>query len=386
MVSGTSVVTERSPYYVRTSFTLGQQSGIIADWAIKNGSHKAVSVLSDWAPGAEAGKVFEANFTKGGGQVLETLKVPLANPDFAPFLQRAADLHPDTLFVFVPAGQAGTFARQFAERGLDKSGIKLIGPGDITDDDDLPTTGDTLLGVVTAGIYSAAHPSALNKEYVAAYQKATGHRANFISVGGYDGMHLIYEALKKTGGNTDADKVIAAMKGMSWESPRGPISIDPQHPRHRAERLHPQGREEGRRAVGRRVRDLRGGEGPAEGSGGEVAKRRHAAGSLTLRRTGPRLGSAAVFSAADGLGDIHDDIRRTPSGRHRRIARANRVGRHRQCSRRTGGRCRARRRATRLFLRPDQRPHLRRRSANGGSQRLPRRQGVRTRPHKRAAC
>jgi branched-chain amino acid transport system substrate-binding protein len=226
-ISGTSVVTERSPYYVRTSFTLGQQSGIIADWAIKNGSRKAVAVLSDWAPGAEAGKVFEANFTKGGGQVLETLKVPLANPDFAPFLQRATDLHPDTLFVFVPAGQAGTFARQFAERGLDKSGIKLIGPGDITDDDDLPTTGDTLLGVVTAGIYSAAHPSALNKEFVAAYQKATGHRANFLAVSGYDGMHLIYEALKKTGGKTDADAVIAAMKGMSWESPRGPISIDP---------------------------------------------------------------------------------------------------------------------------------------------------------------
>jgi branched-chain amino acid transport system substrate-binding protein len=227
MISGTSVVTERSPYYVRTSFTLGQQSGIIADWAIKNGSRKAVSVLSDWAPGAEAGKVFETNFTKGGGQVLETLKVPLANPDFAPFLQRAADMHPDTLFVFVPAGQAGTFARQFAERGLDKSGIKLIGPGDITDDDDLPTTGDTLLGVVTAGFYSAAHPSQLNQEYVAAYRKASGHRANFISVGAYDGMHVIYEALKKTGGKTEADSVVGAMKGMSWESPRGPISIDP---------------------------------------------------------------------------------------------------------------------------------------------------------------
>ncbi len=227
MVSGTSIVTEKSPYYVRTSFTLGQQSGIIADWALKNGSKKAVSILSDWAPGAEAGKVFEANFTKGGGQVLDTLKVPLANPDFSPFLQRAHDHAPDTLFVFVPAGQAGTFARQFAERGLDKSGIRLIGPGDITDDDDLPTTGDTLLGVVTAGIYSAAHPSALNKEYVAAYQKATGHRANFISVGGYDGMHLIYQALEKTKGNTDADTMVAAMKGMAWESPRGPISIDP---------------------------------------------------------------------------------------------------------------------------------------------------------------
>jgi branched-chain amino acid transport system substrate-binding protein len=227
MVSGTSVVTERSPYYVRTSFTLGQQSGIIADWAIKNGSKKAVSILSDWAPGAEAGKVFEANFTKGGGQVLDTLKVPLANPDFSPFLQRAHDLQPDTLFVFVPAGQAGTFARQFSERGLDKSGIKLVGPGDIVDDDDLPSTGDALVGVVTAGIYSAAHPSQLNKDYAAAYQKASGHRANFISVGGYDGINLIYEALKKTGGNPDADAIINAMKGMTWESPRGTISIDP---------------------------------------------------------------------------------------------------------------------------------------------------------------
>src|ERR1700674_767262 len=227
-ISGTSVVTERSPYYVRTSFTLGQQSGIIADWAIKNGSRKAVSILSDWAPGAEAGKVFEQNFTKGGGQILETLKVPLANADFSPFLQRAHDLQPDTLFVFVPAGQAGTFARQFAERGLDKSGIKLIGPGDIVDDNDLPGTGDSMLGVVTAGIYSAAHDSKMNKDYVAAFQKANNMRPNFISLGGYDGMHLIYEALKKTGGKTDGDTLITAMKGMKWESPRGPISIDPE--------------------------------------------------------------------------------------------------------------------------------------------------------------
>jgi branched-chain amino acid transport system substrate-binding protein len=227
MVSGTSVVTERSPYYVRTSFTLGQQSGIIADWAVKNGGKKTVSILSDWAPGAEAGKVFADHFTKGGGEILDTLKVPLANPDFSPFLQRAHDLQPDTLFVFVPAGQAGTFARQFAERGLDKSGIKLIGPGDIVDDDDLPSTGDALLGVVTAGIYSAVHPSQLNKDYAAAYQKASGHRANFISVGGYDGIHLIYQALAKTGGNPDADMIIGAMKGMTWESPRGTISIDP---------------------------------------------------------------------------------------------------------------------------------------------------------------
>jgi branched-chain amino acid transport system substrate-binding protein len=250
MVSGTSVVTERSPYYVRTSFTLGQQSGIIADWAIKNGSKKAVSILSDWAPGAEAGKVFAQHFTKAGGQVLDTLKVRLANPDFAPFLQRAADLHPDTLFVFVPAGQAAPFARQFVERRLDKSGIKLVGPDDIVDDDDLPGTG--LLGVVTAGIYSAAHPSTLNRQPGTGHAARRGHcrhlfgRASFDAqqtiyrrseddrpprqfhlLGGYDGMHLIYAALQKTGGKTAADALIAGMKGMAWESPRGPISIDP---------------------------------------------------------------------------------------------------------------------------------------------------------------
>jgi len=229
MVSGTSgVINPNNPYMVRTSFTLGQQSGIIAEWAAKNGSKKVAIIQSDWAPGAEAAAVFTDAFTKAGGQIAETIKVPLANPDFAPFLQRARDLNPDTLFVFVPAGQAGTFAKQFAERGLDKAGIKLIGPGDIVDDNDLPSMGDAMLGVVTAGIYSAYHNSPANKEYVAAFQKANGHRPNFISLGGYDGMHAIYEALKKTQGKTDGDGLINAMKGMTWESPRGQISIDPE--------------------------------------------------------------------------------------------------------------------------------------------------------------
>src|ERR1700731_2462240 len=228
MVSGTSgVINPNNPYMVRTSFTLGQQSGIIAEWAAKNGAKKVVIVQSDWAPGAEAAAVFTDSFTKAGGQVVETIKVPLANPDFSPFLQRARDLNPDTLFVFEPAGQAGTFAKQFAERGLDKAGVKLIGPGDIVDDNDLPGMGDSMLGVVTAGIYSAARDSQMNKEYVAAFQKTNPMRPNFISLGGYDGMHLISEALKKTGGKTEGDTLINAMKGMKWESPRGPISIDP---------------------------------------------------------------------------------------------------------------------------------------------------------------
>jgi branched-chain amino acid transport system substrate-binding protein len=229
MVSGTSgVINPNNPYMVRTSFTLGQQSGIIAEWAAKNGSKKVAIIQSDWAPGAEATAVFTQAFTKAGGQIVETIKVPLANPDFAPFLQRARDANPDTLFVFVPASQAGTFAKQFAERGLDKAGIKLIGPGDIVDDNDLPGMGDSMLGVVTAGIYSALHNSPTNKEYVAAFKKANGFRPNFISLGGYDGMHVMYEALKKTQGKTDGDALVNAMKGTKWESPRGPISIDPE--------------------------------------------------------------------------------------------------------------------------------------------------------------
>ena len=229
MVSGTSIVIERSPYFVRTSWTHGQQASVLANWAAKNRAKRVTIISSDWAPGAEASGVFAEFFTKAGGEIIETIKVPLANPDFAPFLQRARDTRPDTLFVFVPAGQAAVFAKQFVERGLDKSGIRLIGPGDITDDDDLPGMSDAMIGTITAGFYSADHPSAMNKNYVAAFKKANPNmRPNFISVSAYDGMHLIYEALKKTGGKTDGDNLIGAMKGMAWESPRGPISIDPE--------------------------------------------------------------------------------------------------------------------------------------------------------------
>jgi branched-chain amino acid transport system substrate-binding protein len=229
MAAGTSIITERSPYIVRTSFTLPQSTVIMAEWAVKNGIKKVVSMVSDYAPGIDSEGSFKETFTKAGGQILESIRVPLANPDFAPFLQRARDAKPDAVFVFVPSGQGGTFVKQFIERGLDKAGIKIIGPGDVTDDDLLNGMGDQVIGTVTAHMYSAAHPSQVNKAYVAAFKKANpGLRPNFMSVGGYDGMHLIYEALKKTGGKTDGDQLIAAMKGMAWESPRGPISIDPQ--------------------------------------------------------------------------------------------------------------------------------------------------------------
>lgn len=228
MVSGTSIVTEKSAYFVRTSWTHAQQASVLANWAARTGSKRVTIISSDWAPGHEASGVFAATFTRAGGVIVETLKVPLANPDFAPFLQRAHDSNPDTLFVFVPAGQAAVLAKQFVERGLDKSGIKLIGPGDITDDEDLAGMSDAMIGTVTAGFYSVAHPSAINKEYVAAFKKANANvRPNFISVSAYDGMHLIYDALKKTEGKTEGDALVAAMKGMAWESPRGPVAIDP---------------------------------------------------------------------------------------------------------------------------------------------------------------
>src|SRR6185436_5084160 len=173
-------------------------------------------------------KSFTDKFKSAGGEIAGAIRVQLANPDFAPFLQRAADAKPDALFIFVPSGQSGTFVRQFVERGLDKAGVKLIGPGDVTDDDLLPAMGDAVIGTVTAHMYSAAHPSQMNKDFVAAFEKANNFRPNFMAVGGYDGMHLIYEALKKTAGKTDGDALLAAMKGTKWESPRGPISIDPE--------------------------------------------------------------------------------------------------------------------------------------------------------------
>src|SRR5215510_810566 len=220
MAAGTSIITERSPYIVRTSFTLPQSSIIIADWAIKNGIKKVVSIVSDYAPGADSENSFKERFTAAGGQILEAIRVPLQNPDFAPFLQRARDAQPDAIFVFVPSGQGGTFVKQFAERGLDKAGIKLIGPGDVTDDDLLNGMGDAVIGAVTAHLYSAAHPSDMNKKFVEAFKKANnGMRPNFMAVGGYDGTHLIYAALKKTNGATDGGALIAAMKGMAWESP-----------------------------------------------------------------------------------------------------------------------------------------------------------------------
>jgi len=229
MAAATSIITDKSPYIVRTGFTLPQVTVGIADWAAKNGIKKAVTLVSDFGPGIDAETAFKTRFTAAGGQVVEELRVPLRNPDFAPFLQRVRDANPDAVFVFVPSGVGAIFMKQLTERGLDKSGIRLIGTGDVTDDDILNDMGDVALGVVTSFHYSAAHNSAVNKAYVADYKKANPTmRPNFMGVGGYDGMQLIYKALEATKGSTNGDALLAAMKGMAWESPRGPITIDAQ--------------------------------------------------------------------------------------------------------------------------------------------------------------
>jgi branched-chain amino acid transport system substrate-binding protein len=228
MMAATSVVTERSPYIVRTSFSVPQTVVPLANWAAATGIKTVVTVVSDYAPGIDVETAFKQRFEAAGGTVLESLRVPLSSNDFAPALQRVADAKPDALLGFVPAGVGPVFIRQFVERGLDKSGIKFIAEGSLTEDDIVNQIGDAALGVITTHHYSAAHDSPENKAFVAAFRQANnGMRPNLMAAQAYDGMHLIYEALKKTNGLTDGDALIAAMKGMSWISPRGPMSIDP---------------------------------------------------------------------------------------------------------------------------------------------------------------
>ncbi len=228
MMAATSVITERSPYIVRTSFSVPQTTVPLATWAAENGIKRVVTVVSDYAPGIDVETAFKQRFEALGGTVIESLRVPLSSNDFAPALQRVTDAKPDALLGFVPAGVGPIFVRQFVERGLDKSGIKFIAEGSLTEDNVVNEIGPAALGIITTHHYSASHNSPENKAFVAEFKKATsGLRPNLMAVQAYDGMYLIYEALKKTNGATDGDALIAAMKGMSWISPRGPMSIDP---------------------------------------------------------------------------------------------------------------------------------------------------------------
>lgn len=231
MNAASSVITTKSPYIARVSMTLPQSSAPMANWAAKNGVKKVYTLVSDYAPGIDAETAFKAAFTAAGGQVVDSVRVPLKNPEFSPFIQRIKDTKPDGVFIFLPAGEQGVaFMKGFEERGLAKEGIKVVATGDLTDDHVLPAMGDATLGVITTFHYSIAHDSPENKAFLKAYQEATGDtgRPNFMAVAGYDGMAAITEVAKRLGGKIDGDKAMEVLKGMRINSPRGQITIDPE--------------------------------------------------------------------------------------------------------------------------------------------------------------
>ncbi|MGE0563962.1 MAG: ABC transporter substrate-binding protein [Pseudolabrys sp.] len=230
MNAATSIITTKSPYCFRTSFTLPMVTETLGAWAAKNGIKKAYTLASDYAPGHDAEQGFIRAFKAGGGEIVGSVRMAVANPDFSAYIQRAKDLNPQSIFVFVPAGaQPAAFGKAFAERGMSTAKTRVLGAGELSDDSAIKQMGDAAKGIITAWNYDHNHNSAKNKAFVAAFKKDNGGiNPNFLSVGGYDGMHLIYETLKKTKGNTDAETLTKAAKGTKWESPRGPMMIDPE--------------------------------------------------------------------------------------------------------------------------------------------------------------
>ncbi len=230
MNAATSSITTKSPYIVRVSHTLPQLSVPMAKWAAGNGIDNVYILVADYAPGIDAQTWFKKTYEGMGKKLSGEVRVPVNSTDFGPFIQRIKDAHPGGVFLFLPPGEATiNFMKTWRERGLDKEGVKLLGTGDLTDDSLIEAIGEPALGTITAGHYSAAHDSKLNRDYVAAYRKQFGpdKRANFMSVAGYDGMALIYQVLQKTGGDANAQRFVAAAKGARWESPRGMVAIDP---------------------------------------------------------------------------------------------------------------------------------------------------------------
>ncbi|MES2071594.1 MAG: ABC transporter substrate-binding protein [Pseudomonadota bacterium] len=230
MNAATSIITTKSNYIARFSMTLPQVSGPMATWAVKNNIKKVVTLVADYGPGIDAETAFKTNFIGGGGSIVESIRVPLRNPEFAPFIQRIKDAKPEAVFIFVPAGEQGVaFMKGYRERGLAEAGIKVIATGDLTDDHVLPAMGDATLGVITTFHYSANHNSPENKIFLKNFASANpgAGRANFMAVAAYDGMAAIYEVSKKLNGKIEGDKAMAILKGMKILSPRGPIMIDP---------------------------------------------------------------------------------------------------------------------------------------------------------------
>ena len=229
MNAATSVITTKSPYMVRVSFTVYQLNEALGTWAYKNGVRRVYTLVSDFGPGHDGEAAFIKGFKDAGGEIIGSARYPVPNQDFAPFLQRAKDANPDGIYIWVPGGpQPAAIGKAIAERGIDKSKVKIMGQGELTYEDALKSMGDADLGLITAFHYDYNHQSPKNKAFVTAYNAEFKRNPDMFSAGGYDGMHLIYETLKKTNGNTDAEALIAAAKGMQWESPRGPMMIDPE--------------------------------------------------------------------------------------------------------------------------------------------------------------
>ncbi|WP_119388496.1 ABC transporter substrate-binding protein [Taklimakanibacter lacteus] len=229
MNAATSAIVTKSPLVVRTSFTIWQTVTPTAQVAFEDGTRKIITVVSDYAPGHDAEKAFQAGFEKAGGTIVEQLRLPMATNDFSPIMQRIKDSGAEGLFVFLPSGPPTLgFVKAYNENGLNKAGIKFYAPGDLTQESDLPALGDAALGLRTTFHYSIAHDSSENTAFVAAARKAIGNPAelSFPSVGAFDGMHVIYKMIEATGGEADAQKAVDAVKGLSWASPRGPVSID----------------------------------------------------------------------------------------------------------------------------------------------------------------
>jgi branched-chain amino acid transport system substrate-binding protein len=229
MNAASSIVTTKSNYIARVSMTLPQSSAPMATWALKNKIRNVVTLVADYAPGIDAETAFKETLTAGGGTVPETIRVPLKNPDFAPYIQRIKNAKPDAVFVFVPPGEHTiAFMKGYRERGLAEAGIKVIGTGDLTDDHMLPAMGDATLGVITTFHYSVAHKSPENTAFLKSFASANpgAGRPNFMAVGGYDGMAAIYEVTRQLKGNIDGDKAMAVLKGLKLNSPRGPIMLD----------------------------------------------------------------------------------------------------------------------------------------------------------------
>ena len=229
MNAATAIITTKSPYMARTSLTVPQLNETFGAWAYKSGIRKMYTMVSDFGPGHDAEAGFQRGFKEAGGMIVGSVRFPVANPDFSAFVQRAKDLNPEGIYVWVPGGvQPAAIGKTLAERGIDPKKTKILGQGELTEEEARKSMGDASLGIITVYHYDYNHDSRLNREFVKAFNTDYKRNPNIYSIGGYDGIHLIYEVLKKTGGKTDAEALVAAAKGMKWESPRGPISIDPE--------------------------------------------------------------------------------------------------------------------------------------------------------------